>query len=100
MIYDSENNPINRFAYAQAKSTAKTMQILVDCKDGYRLFCDVTANVTVEGKLSTDVSYTNLESSFIDLSPYDGFRKTFDIRVTTANVGRVRVDAKLRVEKS
>jgi hypothetical protein len=100
MIYDTNSNPINRFAYAQAKSTAKTMQILVDCKTGYRLFCDVTANVTVEGKVTGGVSFTDLEASFIDLSPYDGMRKSFDIRVTTANVGRVRVDAKLRVEKS
>lgn len=99
MILDTNDNPITKFAYAQQKATAKTLQIKVDCKTGYRLFCDPTANLTVEGKLSSDVSYTNLESSFIDLSPYNGIRKTFDIRITTDNVSRVKMRVPIRVEK-
>lgn len=107
MITDASNNPLGSagtsggsgYRFAQAKSAAVTLPMKVDCKTGYKLYCDVTANVTIEGRFTGDVSWTNLESSYLDLSPFNGIRKAIEIRSTTANVGRVTVKAPLRVGK-
>lgn len=107
MITDTNGNPMGSateggspFRFAQAKSTAVTIPMLVDCKDGYKLFCDATISQTaIEGRFTGDVSWTNLESSYLDLSPFDGIRKAIEIRSTTGNVSRVKVTVPLRVEK-
>lgn len=100
MITDLDNNPITVFNFAMASAGVLTMSVKIDCKTDYRLTCSVTANIVVEGRKSGDVSWTNLESSFIDLSAYDGTRQTFEIRLTGASVSvRTRVKPQLRVAK-
>jgi len=100
MIYDLSDNPITSFRFALVSAGVATLSVKIDCKTDYRLTCDVTANITVEGRKSGDVSWVNLESSFIDLSPYNGTRQTFEIRLTGASVlARTRVQPILRVQK-
>lgn len=58
-------------------------RFLLDCRDGYSIFGEVLDNVTVELKHSLDVSYSNIETTPYDTTPFDGSREAFDLRFTS-----------------
>lgn len=61
-------------------------QVRDNCQDGLRLYSEVVGDLTVEGRVAGVGSFVDLESSYVDLTPYAGLRKTFDIRITAGTV--------------
>lgn len=58
-------------------------RFLLDCRSGYSIFGEVLDNVTVELKHSLEVSYSNIETTPYDTTPFDGSREAFDLRFTS-----------------
>ena len=82
MIYDTtaENDTVN-LALESLASVIHTVQI--DCFSGQSLYMSASVpDLTVEARHGTVGAWTNLETTAIDLTPYDGSRETFQIRIT------------------
>jgi hypothetical protein len=82
MIYDTtaENDTVN-LALESLASVIHTVQI--DCFSGQSLYMSATVpDLTVEARHGTVGAWTDLETTAIDLTPYDGSRETFQIQIT------------------
>lgn len=86
VIYDTANNPISANALSLDSAEVKQLDIRIDCKAPNFLRCEAVADLLVEAKLSTDTTWTNLETTPIALAPYDSTRRTFNVRLTAASV--------------
>lgn len=86
MIFDADNNPIAGFNLPLGPGDVYSFQIRVDCRSHRTLMADTVADLAVEGRVAGIGSYINLESVGIDLAPYAGNRKTFDIKITAGVV--------------
>lgn len=86
MIYDLDNNPIFSAALSVPSADSIVLQIRIDCMTGYEFYADTVANLAAEGQKEGDVSWTNIETTPIDLSPWNGTRQTFNVRLTAAAV--------------
>lgn len=62
----------------------------IRCFDGYELSCEVVGDMIVEAKHDLEGSYTNIETTPIDLSPFAGADETFQLRFTPGAVNGVR----------
>lgn len=90
MILDVDGNPLSVINDILADNGAtKTYRTQLDCLAGYNLWAEPSAHVTIEGKKVGDVSWVSLVHPGIDLSPFDGTRQLFDVRVTSANISGV-----------
>lgn len=86
MIFDTAGLPIYSAAIGLGSDEVKTAQIDVDCRSGYRLKGTEVDGVTVEAKHEDGISWTDLETSTIDLTPWAGSRERFLIRFNAATV--------------
>lgn len=66
--------------------SAIVKEIEVRCYDGYELSSEVIGDLAVEAKHDLEVSYTNIETTPIDLSPFAGADETFQFRFTPGAV--------------
>lgn len=82
MIRDADGNPVSSFSTSMTVSTSQTYTVLVDCETDYELSSDVVAGLTVEAKRTADASWTDIESTPIDLTPWAGTQQEFLVRVT------------------
>lgn len=82
MFYIDDIQEDTLAANLTASGSAVVQNVKIDCFDGHELSCDSVANLTVEAKHSGDVGYTNIETTPIDLSSYDGTQQTFNLRFT------------------
>lgn len=62
----------------------------IRCFNGYELSCEVVGDMVVEAKHDLEGSYTNIETTPIDLSPFAGADETFQLRFTPGAVLGVR----------
>jgi hypothetical protein len=86
MIYDTDNNQILSAFFDLMSAESKTFRIKIDCEAGCFLRCGVST-LTIEARKAGGVSWTNLQTDPIDLTPDAGTAQAFDIRITTGYVG-------------
>lgn len=86
LIFDAADNPISSFAMTIESEEVKTFTIRIDCKASNFFKSEVVGDLTVEAKLSTDGSWTNIETTPIDLTPYAATRQSFNVRLTAGTV--------------
>lgn len=95
MIFDLNNNRIFSGGIAFESEEAKILSIRLDCRTGYVLSAE--SPMTVEARLSGDTSWINIKASPISLSPWDGTRQIFEVRVTAGSTtARERHEVRIR----
>lgn len=75
----------------------QTFTIPVVCTDGYtmRVLQGSVANVTIQARHGSSGGFTDIETSELDLSPWDGTTENFEIKITSGTVSvptRVQFD--------
>jgi len=101
MIYDLDDNPINSFALSIPSGDDPVLQIKIDCVTGYEFFSDAVSLLAVEARHQGDVSWTNIETTPIDLTSLNGLREIFEVRLTADVVAAIQRRAfSLRVQKA
>ena len=85
-IFDTANNPISSFSLSLNSAEVKTLTIRVECRTGRFLRCETVADIAVEARKVGDTTWINLETTPIDLSPFDATRQNFEIRLTAVSV--------------
>jgi len=85
-ILDIEGNPIGSLSLHLESAEVATAQIQIRCIAGKFLRCDPVDDALIEAKLSTDTLYVNIETTPIDLTPFDTLNKIFDLRFTASSV--------------
>ena len=82
-MYDLDNNPLANGSVSVGSGSVTNLQIKIDCRSGYILRVKNPVEVVaVNAKHTSEDSYTDLETDSIDLSPWNGSREIFDIRLT------------------
>lgn len=82
MIYQlGTNTHVTRPHYI-TRGSAVEFQYDVEGREGYYLQADVNSSYTLEARVAGDVSWTNLETTPIDLEPYIGLRQEFEFKIT------------------
>jgi hypothetical protein len=86
MIYDHDNRPLLSTTMSIGSETDLQFKIYIDCRAGYFLRATSVDTLTVSGRpQGVSGPFTNLETSAIDLTPYNGTRKEFSIKVDSAS---------------
>ena len=99
MFYDLDDNPIASFTGSIDEGEALTYELKIDCRVSRFLAGDVVADLALEGRAFGEVSWVNLETTRIDLTPYANTRQRFQIRVTAASITVItRRNFQLRIE--
>ena len=82
MIYINGVQDDTMEASLYASSATVTQEIEIDCVDGhtFSLETGAVAGCVVEFKQDAEVSYTDIEATPYDLSPFAGTTETFQIR--------------------
>lgn len=94
MIYSTDDKQILSASFAIRSEQTAELTIRIDCKDGQTLSSEPVAGLTVEARKVGDISYTDLESGSIDLSPDAGTQADFEILLTADTItsfSRVKV---------
>ncbi len=86
MIYDLDDNPVQSFPFSIESGEVKLFTLKIECRTNYFLRVSEVSDLTIEARKSGDTVWINLESSGIDLSPYNATRVRFEIRMTAATV--------------
>jgi hypothetical protein len=86
MIYSTDSIEILSANVSLASEQVTQFTIIVDCKTGEYLYSTALANIAVEARLVGEVSWTNLETTPIDLTSYNGTPQRFEIRLTADSV--------------
>ena len=95
MIYDLDGIRRTSSNYQNDLNTPKVALAKVESRTGYFLSCEAVADLTVEARKQGGVSWTNIETTPIDLSADDGNLIVYEFRFTgTAHALR---QAKIRV---
>ncbi|MBX3266431.1 MAG: hypothetical protein KF831_06960 [Acidobacteria bacterium] len=99
MIYDLDGNLLENGYLSLVSEEQKTLSLRIQCRSGYGLRASVPAGLTVEAKKPADVSWANIGTSPIDLTPDANTVQTYQIRFTAAaTADRVRRNPVLSVE--
>lgn len=86
MIRDLNTNPITNGKISVDSEGETILELLIDCETGYKLTCPAAnSQVGILGRRQGDVTWVDLESDEIDLTPWDGTQQVFQIK-TTAGV--------------
>lgn len=99
MIYDLDNNRLTAGQAGIDHDGQKTIVCKIDCQTGYYLRSSAVADIAVEAKRSADSVWTNIETTPIDLTPWNGTMQNFDIRITAESVSGIRRRASITVGK-
>ena len=86
MIYDTAGNEILSAAFSMSSADVKTATIQIDCTAGQYLRGEAVSGLTVEAKQEDAVSWTNIETTPIDLATWDGTTETFLVRFTAPSI--------------
>lgn len=85
MIYDTDDNRILSTAFSVRSGDTETVTIKIDCLTGYQLSGQAVADAVVEARHDGD-SFVNIETTPISLTPWDGDREIFEVRVTAGTI--------------
>jgi len=86
MIRDSAGNPISSYIGTIDPEEVKTCTVKIDCAENTSLRSSVVGPIAVEARKSGDVSWINIETTPIDLTPYAPALTTFEIRLTATDI--------------
>jgi len=87
MIYDLDNNVILSSPNIALHSGESTIcSVLIDCETGFSLFGQAVADMSVEARHGVSGSWTNLETTPIDLGTWNGSREVFQIQLTAGAI--------------
>lgn len=86
MIRQLNHSPIVTAQVQIGPSSSIQFIILIDCVAGYKLYSSINAELGIFGRKQGDVSWVNLETSFIDLTPYDGNLYGFEIKLDSGAI--------------
>lgn len=86
MIFDTDGLPVYSAAVALGTGEQSTATVDVECRTGYSLRGTAVTGVTVEAKQEDAVSWTNIETTPIDLTPWAGTTERFLVRFTAGTV--------------
>jgi hypothetical protein len=87
MIYDTNNNRILSTGFAVRSEEVKTATIQIDCNAGYFLTCTDVDDLKLQVEVRHDGdAWVDIEATPIDLTPWDGDREIFEVRVTAATI--------------
>src|SRR5690606_13858094 len=88
MIYGLDGNRTETSRFDASLNTAFTAKRKIECKTGYYLSCDAVANLTVEArKESVGGSWTDIETTPLDLSSVNGNLIVYEFRFTGTALG-------------
>jgi hypothetical protein len=85
MIRDT-NGPLDTITLALESGQNRVYTITIDCFTGHELSGEVVGDIAVEARHGIVGAYTDIETTPIDLSPYNGSTETFQIRVTAGTI--------------
>jgi hypothetical protein len=83
MIYNSSAVPINNVALSLESGQNRIYTILIDCYSGHTLSAEIVGDVVIEARQGTAGAWTDIETTPISLTSYNGTRETFQFRVTS-----------------
>lgn len=99
MFYDLDDNPIASFSGSITEGDVQIYEMKIDCSANRYLASDPVTDAVVEARAYGDVSWVDLETTRIGLSPYAGTRKRFQFRITAGGVSAVqRLNIQFRIE--
>lgn len=88
LIFDMDGEPLTNYSGGRLDvGESETYPIQILCLGSYKFYCDSVANITVEGRKVGDVSWTNLESSYLDVTADDGLLIPYEIQITATGAG-------------
>jgi hypothetical protein len=93
MIYNSDGNQMLSSNLAMFSTEVKTDTITIDCKTGYFLSSSTVDNILVEAKKVGGGSWTNIETTPIDLSADNGTQQDYEIRLTAGTITTMITEA-------
>jgi hypothetical protein len=80
---DTNDVPLSSLSAAFFAGEDSDMPLHIDCRTGYGLSAlNVPADLTVKARFSGDISWTDIGAAPLDLSSFDGIRKTVEVRFT------------------
>lgn len=89
MFYDKDDNPINNFSFSVNSADEQIMTLQIDCASGKSLRSQTVSDLAVSARHGTSGSWTDLETTGLDLGAWNGSRETFQIRFVAAPVSSV-----------
>jgi hypothetical protein len=99
MFYDLDDNPIASFSGSIDASATQIYAMKIDCRANRFLACGPVADLTVEARWHGDVSWVDIETGRIDLSPFANTRRRLELRVTASSPSSIlRRNIPLRIE--
>ena len=85
-IYDTDGHVIYSSALSLFSGNEATVTVQIDCVTGYSLYGEAVADIAVEARHGTSGGWTNIETTPLDLSAFDGSRETYQVRLTAATI--------------
>lgn len=86
MIHDMNGVRILEARFEVASDDAETGSVLIECHAGMFLSGETVEGLTVEARAAGEPSWTDIETTPIDLSTWDGTMQEFEVRVTAPAV--------------
>lgn len=88
-MFDNSDVFLNQYTGSIYAGATQACVIRIDCSTGKTLMASVVSDLTITARLygSAD-AFTDLESTGLDLSPYNGTRRSFEVRIVAASVSR------------
>ncbi len=86
MIYDLDNNPLSSSFLDIKSNQLQEISVRIDCAAPEVLRCDDIPELTVTGKHIDQTDWTDLETTGLDLSEWNGSRETFQIRLQAGEI--------------
>jgi hypothetical protein len=84
-IYDLDLNPLTQGSLTVPPGTTKDISVMIHSdRLGEHLSCAAVADCVIQAKHIGAVSFTNIESSSLDLTAYFGLTEEFVIRITAS----------------
>jgi hypothetical protein len=87
-ITDIDDNPLDRVSESVRESSSNVRTIRINTIEaGFTLICEHSVDdVAIEGRLVGETLWIDLETTGIDLTPYAGTSRDFEIRYTAGAV--------------
>ena len=85
-IKDTDGNIISGAAFVVRSTENEIGTFEIDCAAGWSLYGTVTSEMVVEARHGSSGGWTDIETTPIDLTPWDGSTETFQFRVTAPTV--------------
>lgn len=89
-IFDIDDNPIASFMLSIDSLDVQILTLRIECRTGQNLRGIPVSDVVVEAKRSVDSTWVDIETTPIDLTPYNPTRQNFDIRITAGTVASLK----------